>query len=184
MTDSAPRIPPLANPPDEVASFIDKAGLKGPNGRPINIFGTLAHHPDLLRRWMVFAGHVMAKNSLPDRDREILILRTGVRCGSHYEFAQHAEIALECNMDRVEVLATRGEIADWPGPAFEKVLLTAADELHDRHRIGDDTWAALAERYDVRQLMDVVFTCGQYTLVSMFLNTAGVEIDEGIPDLL
>jgi alkylhydroperoxidase family enzyme len=184
MTDSAPRIPPLADPSDEVAAFIDKAGLKGPNGDPINIFGTLAHHPDLLRRWMVFAGHVMAKNSLPDRDREILILRTGVRCASRYEFAQHAEIALDCNMDTAEVLATRGAIDEWPGSAFERVLLTAADELHDQYRISDDTWAALADRYDVRQLMDVVFTCGQYTLVSMFLNTAGVEIDEGIPDLL
>lgn len=167
-----------------MAAFIDRAGLKGPDGTPINIFGTLAHHPDLLRRWMVFAGHVMAKNTLPARDREILILRTGVRCASRYEFAQHAEIALNCDLSADEVLATRGAVVDWPGSSDEQVLLRAADELHDHQQITDDTWSALAQRYDTRQLIDVVFTCGQYTLVSMFLNSAGVEIDDGIPDLL
>ncbi len=184
MDDRQPRIAPLHDPSDEVAAFIDRAGLKGPDGTPINIFGTLAHHPDLLRRWMVFAGHVMAKNSLSPRDREILILRTGVRCNSKYEFAQHAEIAQACDMSLNEVLATRGEVIDWMGPEHERDLLRAADELHDAHRISDATWMALGANYDTQQLMDIVFTCGQYTLVSMFLNTAGVEIDEGIPDLL
>lgn len=83
-----------------------------------------------------------------------------------------------------EVLATRGEVIDWVGPEYERDLLRAADELHDGHRISDATWTALSANYDTQQLMDIVFTCGQYTLVSMFLNTAGVEIDEGIPDLL
>ena len=46
--------------------------------------------------------------------------------------------------------------------------------------IRDATWRALAARYDVRQLMDLVFTVGQYTLVSMALNTLGVQLDDGI----
>ena len=179
-----PRIAPVTNPTEDVAAFIEKAGLKGPDGTSINIFGTLAHHPDLLRRWMVFAGHVMSKNTLPPRDREILILRTGVRCASRYEFAQHAEIALSCEMTPDEVLATKGSVEEWSGSDVERLLLTAADELHDDQVISDATWAGLSEHYDTRQMMDIVFTCGQYTLVSMFLNTAGVQIDAGIPDLL
>ena len=46
--------------------------------------------------------------------------------------------------------------------------------------IGDVTWKALAERYDTHQLMDLVFTVGQYNLVSMALNTLGVQLDDGI----
>ncbi len=42
------------------------------------------------------------------------------------------------------------------------------------------TWKALCERYDTHQLMDLVFTVGQYNLVSMALNTLGVQLDEGI----
>ena len=39
----------------------------------------------------------------------------------------------------------------------------------------------LAARYDTMQLIDLVFTVGQYNLVSMALNTLGVQRDEGFP---
>ena len=32
-----------------------------------------------------------------------------------------------------------------------------------------------------KQMMDVVFTVGQYNLVSMALNSFGVQADEGLP---
>jgi hypothetical protein len=35
-------------------------------------------------------------------------------------------------------------------------------------------------RYDTPQLMDVLFTVGQYNLVSMVLNSLGVQLDEGV----
>ena len=66
----------------------------------------------------------------------------------------------------------------------DAALLRAADELHDQSRISDATWAVLAERLGTEQLLDVVFTVGNYHLVSFALNTFGVEIDEGIPDTL
>src|SRR5262249_15300331 len=46
----------------------------------LNIFGTLARHPKLLKRWLVFGNHVLAKSTLSARDRELLILRAGWRC--------------------------------------------------------------------------------------------------------
>ena len=60
--------------------------MTGPSGAPLNIFGTLAHHPKLLKRWLVFGNHVLAESTLPARDRELLILRTGWRCRSPYEW--------------------------------------------------------------------------------------------------
>ena len=39
--------------------------------------------------------------------------------------------------------------------------------------------AELARHFDEKQRMDVVFTVGQYTQVSMFLNTFGVQLDAG-----
>jgi len=61
------------------------------------------------------------------------------------------------------------------------VLLRAADELHDDACITDATWAALAERYDVPQLIEVPMVVGQYHLVSYTLNSLGVQRDEGVP---
>ena len=70
---------------------------------------------------------------------------------------------------------------DAPGWApFDVTLLRAVDELHDDAMITHATWKALSARYDTQQLMDLVFTVGQYNLVSMALNTFGVQLDEGI----
>ena len=40
---------------------------------------------------------------------------------------------------------------------------------------------ALAGHLNTQQLMDLVFTVGQYNLVSMVLNSFGVQLDEGLP---
>jgi len=54
------------------------------------------------------------------------------------------------------------------------------DELHSDACVSDSTWAALSERYNEQQLMDVVFTVGQYNMVSMALNSFGVQLDKGV----
>ena len=63
--------------------------------------------------------------------------------------------------------------------AAEAVLLKASDELHQDQFISDATWTALRNNFSEKQCMDVVFTAGQYTQVSMILNTFGVQLDEG-----
>ncbi|MFN6120536.1 MAG: carboxymuconolactone decarboxylase family protein [Actinomycetes bacterium] len=181
---SSPRIAPITDPSPEVVELYEKGGMRAPDGSTLNIFATLAHHPALLRRWLVFATHVMSKNTLSPRDRELLILRVGVRCNSPYEFGQHHVIAQRCDLSVDEIERVPGG-PDHPGcRTLAAALVRAAVELHDDSRIGDATWAVLAERYSTEQLLDVVFTVGNYHLVSMALNTCGVELDAGIPDTL
>src|SRR5207302_412512 len=110
----------------------------------------------------------------PPRDREILILRIGWLCRAEYEWGQHVLIGKAAGLtdDEIERI-TRGP--DAPGwDPFEAALLRATDELHEDSFVSDGTWKTLAERYSTEQLMDVVFTVGQYTLVSMALNSFGV----------
>jgi alkylhydroperoxidase family enzyme len=157
-------------------------GLTGPSGDPLNIFGVLGNHPDMLKRWLVFATHVMSKNSLPTRDRELLILRTGWNCHSRYEWGQHVVIARECGISDSEIDAVkRGpSAASWS--SHDRLLLLAADELHEHQSLSDRTWNALAAAYSTEQVLDVVATVGNYHLVAMFLNSTGVRLDEGVPD--
>lgn len=58
--------------------------------------------------------------------------------------------------------------------------MRATDELDADAFITDATWKGLAEFYSTEQLLDIVFTVGQYNLVSMALNTCGVQLDEGM----
>ncbi len=62
----------------------------------------------------------------------------------------------------------------------DATLLQAADEFHDDCCITDDTWAELAQRYDVQQLIEIPMLVGHYHLVAMTLNTLGVALDVGV----
>ena len=66
---------------------------------------------------------------------------------------------------------------DAPGDAFDGALLRAADELYRDDVIAEATWAALAARYDAKQLLDVLTTIGGYRMVSMALNSLGVQLE-------
>ena len=151
-------------------------------GRLFNVFKTAAHHPVLASSFDGFAfGHLNADSfTLPERDRELLILRIGWLCGSQYEWAQHARVARSIGMTDEELLRIiEGPAASGWTP-IESTLLRAVDELHADAFITDATWADLAEHYDTQQLMDLVFAVGAYATVSMVLNSFGVQLDDGL----
>jgi alkylhydroperoxidase family enzyme len=149
------------------------------DGEVFNIFATLARHPDLLRRWLVFGNHVLGKSTLPARERELAILRMGWLCRAEYEWGHHVEIGKQAGLSEDEIRRVR-QGPDAPGwDAFESSLLRAVDELHADSFISDGTWKALSERYNSQQLLDLIFTAGQYKLVSMALNSLGVQLEDG-----
>lgn len=183
MPDDGPRLRP--RPPeewdDETRAILERNA--GAGGRVLNIFSTIAHHPKLLKRWLVFGAHVLVKSTLRPRERELLILRVGWRCRSPYEWGQHVVIGRQSGLtdDDIERVAEGPDAAGWS--ELDAALLRAADELHDDSAISDATWEVLARRYDEQQLLDVIFTVGQYQLVSMALNTLRVERDDGVSDV-
>jgi 4-carboxymuconolactone decarboxylase len=182
MTDALPRLPVRRADDDPALAELFAKGLTGPDGEVLNIFGTLANHPDLLRRWLVFGSHVLSKSSLDERDRELLILRTGWNCRSRYEWGQHVLIARRSDITDDEIERVKAGPGAFEWSDHDRALLRAADDLHDRSEISDGTWAALSTTYDAAQLLDVVATVGNYHLVAMFLNTARVQLDPGVPD--
>ncbi|MBI3245545.1 MAG: carboxymuconolactone decarboxylase family protein [Deltaproteobacteria bacterium] len=180
MRLSQPRIPPLT----ETEWTEEQRKVLEPfykEGQTYNVVGTLARHWEAFQKFLVWGRHVVGDTStLPPRERELLILRTGWLCRSEYEWGQHVIMGKKAGLTDAEI----ARIKEGPGAAgwapFDATLLHAADELHADAVIGDKTWAALSERYQTQQLMDVVFTVGQYHLVSMSLNTFGVQLDKGV----
>ncbi len=186
MRLTKPRIEPLApeSADAETKEQLAKLAAGGVGGgRVLNIFATLAHHPELMRRWLVFGNHVLGKSTLPARERELAILRVGFVCKSEYEWGQHVLIARRCGISDAEIarVAAGPEAPGWS--AADAAILRAADELHADQMIGDATWTELAKTWNRQQLMDLVFAIGQYHLVAMALNTFGVQRDPGVPGL-
>jgi alkylhydroperoxidase family enzyme len=177
-----PRLLPLPEDQwsDEVREILGGVNV-GARGRPANIFTTLARHPKLLRRWLVFGNHVLFKSTLPARERELAILRVGWLSRSAYEFGQHTVIGRQAGLTDEEIRrVTLGpDAAGWS--ADDAVLLRAVDELHEDSFVCEATWNALARRFTTEQVLDLLFAVGQYRLVSGVLNTLGVQLDEGVP---
>ena len=170
------RIAPLS---DAELNDEQKEVLKPFGNRVLNIFRTLVRAPKALQRFNEWGGYVLSRrNALSARDREIVILRTGFLCKSGYEWTQHVGIGKREGLTDDEIARIKkGAGAGWS--ASDAALIRASDELHENQFISDATWAELGKHYDQKQCMDVVFTAGQYTQVSMFLNTFGVQLDEG-----
>lgn len=170
-----PRLAPTteADWDDETRTLVERSG-------GLNIFATVAHHPKALKRWLVFGAHVMAKSTLADRERELVILRVGWRCGSDYEFGQHTLIGRSVGLTDEEI--ARVAVSSLEGWSQDDARwLRAADELVEQHRLSDATWEELSERLDPQQLIDLVMTAGQYVMVSTLLNTFQVQREDGVP---
>ena len=173
-----PRVTPLRD--DQIDPEIRERFSRGPI---LNIFRTLAHYPALLKRWLVFGNHVLSKSTLPARERELVILRIGWLCRAGYEWGQHVAIGKAAGLSDGEI-ARIPQGASAPGwTALERALLRATDELHGDAFVSDATWAELSGSLTTQQLIDFVFTVGQYNLVSMALNTFGVQPEPGLPPL-
>jgi alkylhydroperoxidase family enzyme len=174
-----PRIAPLepSEWTDEIRTIL---GPRAQGDRTRNTFKICVRNPALCRSWMPFTTYVESGDStLPPRDRELLILRTAWLCGNDPTWGPHEANARRLGLTDEDVLRiTKGPKA--PGwSAFDAALLLAADELHADQFIQDGTWKTLSSRYSERQLMDTIFAVGQYTMISMYLNSVGAQLGPG-----
>ena len=161
-------------------------GERFKSGKVFNIFRTLSKSPKGYKAFMHWGGYILSdKNALAPRERELVILRTGFNWKSGYEWAQHERIGLECGLtaDEISRIKLGPDATGWS--AIDAALLQATDELTSDAFVTDATWARLSELSE-KQRMDLVMTVGQYTQVSMMLNSFGIQLDDDLtldPDL-
>lgn len=177
-----PRIEPIDL--DDVTDDELRTTLSGAlsiDGRPLNIFGVLGHHPRLLKRFNLLGGFLLNKGLIPERERELVILRVGWNAQAVYEFGQHTVIGKRCGLTDDEITALTRSPYDHPWSAEDLALIALADDLAADHCVGNGTWLALTTRWSEAELVELLVLAGFYRLVSGFLNSAGVQLDDGIP---
>lgn len=176
---SSPKIPPLQL---EAADSYqrDLLGVFPPD-QLLNLFTTLAHHSKLLKAWLPLGGRLLYGGTLPERDREVLILTTSACCNASYEWGQHVAIARHAGLSDDEIIACSEPLNVSTLAGFDHVLQTAANELVGDHRLSDKTWDSLAQRYDDKQLIEVTMLVGHYVMLAGTLNSIGVALDGPLP---
>lgn len=177
-----------AGPADRVQPFDHLAAPRidvpaGPQGiAPLREF--CPERTDTCRNYWAYTIHFVRNYTIPLRDKELLILRTAWLSRGDYVWGRHNLMGQDAGLTEEEVARVTGgpDAAGWSD--FDAVLLRAADELHTSRFISQTTWDALGERYTQDQLVEVVLIIGNYTQLTMFQNTLGVQLPpdiEGLP---
>ena len=178
------RIDPVQPPyPPEVAERL--AAMMPPGVPPILLFRTFVRNLPMTTALGGWGGYELSKRlSLSLRDREIVIDRTCARCGCEYEWGVHvAFFAERAGLSAGQITSlTHGTASDpcW-NEERDRLLVEAADALHDSADIGDDLWTRLAGIFTEEQLLDLLMLCGWYHAISFTANGAGVAREEGAP---
>jgi 4-carboxymuconolactone decarboxylase len=171
-----PRIPPL--PPAQWDERLTRLLAASPGGtdEPMHIFTTLAHQPDLFRRWLGFGGALLS-GRLPGRLRELVILRTAYRFNGTYEWAHHLELGAAQGITPAELEALGGTLSAVEWDPIERAALAAVDETADDGAVGDATWATLASRLETGDLIELLMLIAHYLMLSTVLRSLRVPLE-------
>ncbi|MGE2832560.1 carboxymuconolactone decarboxylase family protein [Mycobacterium sp. SMC-4] len=178
-----PRIEPVREPDEEQRQALSKT-LHAPDGTPVNVFATLAHQPQLMRRVNALGGYFMVHGSIPLRERELVILRVAGTCDSAYEEGQHRWIAGEkAGLSAAEIDAALDPGTSHTWSAEDASLLAFVDELLSTGGVSDSTWASLESWGDVKRT-ELLVLVGFYQMLALVIKGIGVELDPSVARLL
>lgn len=152
--------------------------LRGGFAGRLDVYRVMARHPALLRAWAGLRQHVVLDTALGAERSEVVILRTGHRRGSAYEWAHHVVRARAIGFDDARIESLRGPLeAMAPEDA---VLARAVDELAADARLAPGTLAAVEALVGQEGVLDLMATVGFYSTLAFIVNTAGTLVDEDV----
>jgi alkylhydroperoxidase family enzyme len=160
-----------------------KARELGPRPDPGPMFRVLVRNRPLFRAFIELTTALRHVQKLSDRQRELLVLRTGWRCQAPFAWGQHVRMSLQTGFthEEIERVIAGPDAAGWTDD--ERAVLRAADELHDTGSIGDATWTALARFLDDDQLIEVPVVVGWYHVVAFTQTALDIPLEDGAPGL-
>jgi AhpD family alkylhydroperoxidase len=149
-------------------------GMKPPD---LSVVAFFAHHPELASKFLSWNHYMNSKACQLDRQtREMVILRVAIRKRSRYEWAQHIKAARKAGITDEVIHA----IAAGTATGRAGLLTQAVDELTDDSTLSDETYQALSQEFDERQLISLVFLIGTYSLLSVVFGAFRMELDPGL----
>ena len=179
-----PRIDPATRPYSPETALRLEAMM--PAGvPPIGLFRTFVRNLPMATAMGSWGGYELSKRlSLTMRDRELIIVRTCARCRCEYEWGVHvAFFAERVGLTSGQITSlTHGLASDdcWTDER-DRLLIEAADALHDGADLGDTLWDHLRQHFTDEQLLDVLMLAGWYHAISYAANGARVELEPGAP---
>ena len=145
-----------------------------------NVFRIALRHTKLFKAYKPFGLFTQALSSVDPRAREIGILRVAWNNNAEYEWVHHVRIALdetdltEADIDNIKI----GPDADgWS--KIDRAVISLVDQLREKSNVDDATYETLMNEMGEHKFTELLYTIGNYDMVSKALNVFGVPLEEG-----
>jgi 4-carboxymuconolactone decarboxylase len=158
---------------DAIQSGPRGAGLRGP-------FNALLRSPDLCDLVQRVGAYVRFGSSIPAPLNELAICMAGRKWSAQYEFFAHRRLGIDAGL----APAILDAVAEGRRPeslsADETIVYNFVTELLSTGSVSDSNYQPVIDRFGERGVMDLVGAVGYYSLVSMVLNVAQVQLPPGV----
>jgi 4-carboxymuconolactone decarboxylase len=148
------------------------SGLRGP-------FNALLRSPQLCDLVQRVGAYIRFGSSIPASLNELAICMAGRKWGAQYEFYAHRRLGIEAGLNPaiLDSIALGRRPEDMS--ADETSVYEFVTELLSTGSVSDDRYKPVLDRFGERGVMDLVGAVGYYTVVSLVLNVAQVQLPEG-----
>lgn len=172
---------PLHTSPELDAVYGEIAAARG---KLLNVFQSLGHAPEGLRRMARVGQYLRFEAGLPPRLRELATQATAGVNRSQYEWTQHVPLARAAGVTDAEMGALAASRMPGGLSVAEQAAVAYAQELAGRRAVTDATFAELRRHFEPRVVTDLTILVAFYTALGMCLQALEVELDPGLTPLL
>ncbi len=174
-----PRFPELKREEmtDEQKHVYD-AIASGPRGGVRGPFGALLRSPELADRVQRLGEYLRFKSLLPARLKEFAILINARFWGTRYEWYAHKPFAIKGGLAE----SITGDLAQNKRPANMKAdeeLVYDFCTMLQRHFVDDALFKRAVAMLGEQSVIDLIAVSGYYTMLSMVLNVAEIQLPPG-----
>jgi 4-carboxymuconolactone decarboxylase len=146
----------------------------------LNIYRMLANSEQGAKGFLRMGNALLYRCELDPVLRELAIIRVGRLSRAAYEVFQHERIGRDVGVTEEKIAALRDATIE--APAFtdsEKAVLRYTDDVVRNVKASDKTLKAVQAIMTPGALVELTLTIGYYMMVSRFLETMGVEGEDG-----
>ena len=145
----------------------------------LNLFRMLAHAETTGKRVLSLGNALLSQLELQPKFRELAILQVAHESRADYEWVQHVPLALSAGVTQVQIEAIeQGSLLGGLFTGREQQVLHFTKEVYWDRTISDEDFAGITQAFTPREIVELVFTIGYYTMLARFMKVLAIDIDD------
>ena len=142
----------------------------------LNVYRTMAHHPELLRSWAPLRKHIVLENALGNERLEIAILRIAAKLGSAYEWEHHTVRSKKLGLEPDRIQSMKGKTDDLPPD--DRLVAECVDALLADTKLNGTALEHLKTLVGTAGVLDLMATVGFYKTLGCIAETFEIPRDD------